>query len=257
MRSVTIQVPTVTFADIGGYQQVKQQIMQAIDWPQKYGESLKNLGLETPKGIILYGPPGCCKTMLAKAVANETSTNFLSINASELMSKYVGESEKSIRRYFLRARAAAPAIIFFDEFDSIASKRSSGEENAKYQDSIIGTLLTEIDGIEPLNNVVIIAATNRIDKIDEALLRPGRFDRKILVDRPNCDDRHEIIEILCKKYKIDMSKSKLNAKDFEGLSGAEIVNAFKEAGLRSFAENMHTDCINIDYIAEHVRNLSI
>src|SRR5205823_1196283 len=185
MREVYIEVPSVNWADVGGLTEVKQELQEAVEWPIKKPEVFKRVGIRPPKGILLFGPPGCGKTMLAKAVATESEANFISIKGPELFSKWVGESEKAIREVFRKGRTAAPSIVFFDELDSVVPRRGMGFGDSGVSERVISQLLTELDGIESLVNVVVIGATNRPDIIDPAILRPGRFDRLIYVPAPD------------------------------------------------------------------------
>jgi len=195
MREVYIEVPSVNWADVGGLTEVKQELQEAVEWPIKKPEVFKRVGIRPPKGILLFGPPGCGKTMLAKAVATESEANFISIKGPELFSKWVGESEKAIREVFRKGRTAAPSIVFFDELDSVVPRRGMGFGDSGVSERVISQLLTEMDGIESLVNVVIIGATNRPDIIDQAILRPGRFDRLIYVPAPDHATRLNILKI--------------------------------------------------------------
>src|SRR5437667_7877053 len=185
MREVYIEVPSVNWADVGGLTDVKQELQEAVEWPIKKPEAFTRVGIRPPKGILLFGPTGCGKTMLARAVATESEANFISIKGPELFSKWVGESEKGIREVFKKGRSAAPSIVFFDELDSIAPSRGMGSDDGGASEHVISQLLTEMDGIESLVNVVVIGASNRPDMIDPAILRPGRFDRLIFVPAPD------------------------------------------------------------------------
>ncbi|XP_074197342.1 ATPase family gene 2 protein homolog A isoform X2 [Camelus bactrianus] len=195
MREVAIDVPNVTWSDIGGLENIKLKLKQAVEWPLKHPESFTHMGIQPPKGVLLYGPPGCSKTMIAKALANESRLNFLAIKGPELMNKYVGESERAVREIFRKARAVAPSIIFFDELDALAVERGSSSGAGNVADRVLAQLLTEMDGIEQLKNVTILAATNRPDRIDKALLRPGRIDRIIYVPLPDAATRREIFNL--------------------------------------------------------------
>ncbi|MCC7558539.1 MAG: CDC48 family AAA ATPase, partial [Methanobacteriaceae archaeon] len=185
LREVLVQVPNVTWEDIGGLENTKQELQEAVEWPLKYPENFEKFGVRPPKGVLIYGPPGTGKTLLAKAVANESDANFIAIKGPELLSKWVGESEKGVREVFRKARQTAPTVIFFDEIDSIASTRSGADSDSGVTKRVVNQLLTEIDGMEELQDVSVIAATNRVDIIDPALVRPGRFDRHIKVDEPD------------------------------------------------------------------------
>ncbi|KPQ41890.1 MAG: cell division control protein 48 [Candidatus Methanoperedens nitroreducens] len=194
LREVFIEVPAVRWTEIGGLESVKQELIEAVEWPLKYPEAFEAIHIKPPKGVLLYGPPGTGKTLLAKAIATESEANFISIKGPELLSKYVGESEKAIRETFRKARQAAPTIIFFDEIDSIVPARISGFDSG-VTERVVSQFLTEIDGLEELKNVVIIAATNRPEMVDPALLRPGRFDRLIYIRPPDLKDKEKIFKI--------------------------------------------------------------
>src|ERR671933_1117063 len=199
MREVFVEVPDVKWEDIGGLGDIKQELQEAVEWPLKYRGAFTYTDATPPKGILLYGPPGTGKTLMAKAAANESEANFISIKGPELLSKWVGESEKGVREIFRKSRQAAPCIIFFDEIDAIAPVRGADFGNSHVTERVISQLLTELDGLEVLPNVIVIAATNRPDIIDPALLRPGRFDRLLYVPPPNRDSRMQILKIHTKK----------------------------------------------------------
>ncbi|MFA5364130.1 MAG: CDC48 family AAA ATPase [Candidatus Bathyarchaeia archaeon] len=223
MREVLVEIPNVKWNDIGGLKEVKEELQEAIEWPLKYPEIFAYMNTQPPKGVLLYGPPGTGKTMLAKAVANESEANFISIKGPEVLSKWVGESEKAIREVFRKARQAAPTIIFFDELDSITPVRGSGMGSSQVTERVISQILTELDGLEELKNVVVIGATNRIDIVDPALLRPGRFDRLLNVPVPDLEARRDILKIhLDKKPLADDVKIDILADKTEGYSGADL-----------------------------------
>lgn len=194
MREVLIEVPNVHWNDVGGLEDVKQQLKESVEWPMTMSDSFKRMGITPPKGILLYGPPGCGKTMLAKAVANESGANFISVKGPELFSKWVGESEKRVRELFRRAKQVAPTIIFFDEIDAMVPRRGMGY-GEQVTEKIVSQMLTELSGLEELHDIVVLAATNRPDMLDPALLRPGRFDRQILVPSPDEKTRMKILEL--------------------------------------------------------------
>jgi transitional endoplasmic reticulum ATPase len=194
MREVFVEVPDITYDDVGGLEEVKQDLVEAVEWPLDYPEVFETLDTEPPKGVLTYGPPGTGKTLLAKAVANASDSNFISVKGPELLNKYVGESEKGVREVFKKARQNAPTVIFFDEIDSIAPERG-GSMDTQVTERVVSQLLTELDGIEELKNVKVIAATNRPDRIDKALLRPGRLDSLVEVPVPDEEARREILEI--------------------------------------------------------------
>ncbi|NXO37792.1 SPAT5 protein, partial [Locustella ochotensis] len=195
MREVAIDVPKVSWSDIGGLEDVKLKLKQAVEWPLKHPESFIRMGIQPPKGVLLYGPPGCSKTMIAKALAHESGLNFLAVKGPELMNKYVGESERAVREIFRKARAVSPSILFFDEIDALAVERGNSSGAGNVADRVLAQLLTEMDGIEQLKDVTILAATNRPDMIDKALLRPGRIDRIIYVPLPDAATRKEIFKL--------------------------------------------------------------
>jgi len=235
MREVLITKPNVKWSDIGGLKQVKQKLIEAIEWPLKDPESFKKIGIKPPKGILLFGPSGCGKTLIAKAIANEANANFISVKGPELISKWVGESEKHVRELFKKARQVSPAIVFFDEFDAISQVR--GHSLSEATDRVINQLLTELDGIEELERVIVIAATNRADLIDPALLRPGRIELKIEIPMPNETERKEIFEIYTKRMPLD-KKIDLNelAKETKDFTGADIQFVCNEAGMNALRE---------------------
>jgi len=238
MREVYVEVPEVHWDDIGGLENVKQELREVVEWPLKYPEVFQKMGIEPPKGILLYGPPGTGKTLLAKAVATESGANFIAIRGPELLSKWVGESEKAVREVFRRAREVAPAVVFFDEIDSIAPVRGQSFDSG-VTDRIVNQLLTEMDGIVPLSNVVVLAATNRPDILDPALLRPGRFDRMIYVPPPDKEARKQILKIHTKKVPLanDVDLDRL-AELTEGYTGADLAALVREAALLKLREKL-------------------
>jgi transitional endoplasmic reticulum ATPase len=229
MREVYLESPDVSWKDIGGLEEVKRELQEAVEWPMRYPDMYKKLGHAIPKGILLHGPSGTGKTMLAKAVATESEANFIGVKGPELMSKWVGESEKGIREIFRKARQAAPCVIFFDEIDSIAPTRGGGagmEGGIGINTSterMVSQLLTELDGIQELQGVVVLAATNRVDMIDMALIRPGRFDKIVFVPKPDRKTRQVILEIYVKDKPIGQDVNmKTIADATEGFSGADV-----------------------------------
>ena len=223
LREVQVQTPNVTWDDVGGLDSLKEELREAIEWPIKHKEAFDYVDVETPKGILLHGPPGTGKTLIAKALAKMTESNFISIKGPELLSKWVGESEKGVREIFRKARQASPCIIFLDEVDALVPRRGSGGSESHVTESVVSQILTEIDGLEELNDVLIVGATNRLDIVDEALLRPGRFDRIIEVPNPDSKGRQHIFEIHTKKKPLgnDVNIAKL-VELTDGFSGAEI-----------------------------------
>ncbi|MBQ04394.1 AAA family ATPase [Candidatus Bathyarchaeota archaeon] len=241
MREVYIESPNVHWDEVGGLEHVKQNLIEAVEWPLKNPEMFKRLGITPPKGILLHGPPGCGKTLLARAVATETQANFISIRGPEIFSKWVGESEKAIREIFRKARMAAPSIIFFDEFDSLVPARGS-QGDTRVAERVISQLLTEIDGLLMLQNVLVIAATNRPDIIDPAVLRPGRFDRRVYVPAPDNAARLRILQVKTENMPLD---KEVNLEDLvrkmDGYSGADIESVTREAGMNSLRRDRDTE----------------
>jgi len=247
MREVYIEVPTVHWTDIGGLEEVKQELREAVEWPLKNPEMFKRMGIRPPKGILLYGPPGCGKTLLARAVATESEANFITIKGPEVFSKWVGESEKAIREVFRKARMAAPAVIFFDEFDSLVPRRGLGYADSGVSERVISQLLTEMDGIMTLEDVVIIAATNRPDIVDPAVLRPGRFDRLIYVPEPDEKARHEIFMLYTKGMPLakDVDTKSLSAAT-KMYSGADIDALCREAAMNALRRDVKSSQVVAD-----------
>jgi transitional endoplasmic reticulum ATPase len=237
MREVFVEVPDVKWEDIGGLSTIKQELQEAVEWPLKYQKLFTHADAVPPKGILLYGPPGTGKTLIAKAAANESEANFISIKGPELLSKWVGESEKGVREVFRKARQAAPCIIFFDEIDAIAPRRGGDFGDTHVTERLISQLLTELDGLEILTNVIVIGATNRPDIIDPALLRPGRFDRLLYVPPPDRDSRIQIIKIHTRKKPLadDVNVEQL-ADHTEGYTGADIASLSSAAVMLALRE---------------------
>ena len=234
LREVLIETPNVTWNDIGGLYEVKQALKEAIEWPLKYADIFEEAGAKPPKGTLLGGPPGTGKTLLAKALAKESEANFIHVKGPALMSKFVGESEKGVREIFRKAKQTAPCVIFFDELDALAPKRGSGTTDSHVSERVISQLLTEMDGLEELRGVFILAATNRIDIIDPALLRPGRFDLIIQIPPPDEAARLEIFKIHTSKSPLAKNVSlKELAGETEGYTGAEIEAVCREATMRT------------------------
>lgn len=232
LREVQVQIPDVSWDDVGGLDELKEELKEAVEWPIKYKDAYDYVDVESPKGILLHGPPGTGKTLIAKALAKMTKSNFINIKGPELLSKWVGESEKGVREIFRKARQAAPCIIFLDEVDALVPRRGSGGSDSHVTENVVSQILTEIDGLEELNNVLIIGATNRLDIVDEALLRPGRFDRIIKVPNPDEKGRQHIFEIHTKKKPLDSDVKILEiVKITDDFSGAEIAAVANRAAI--------------------------
>ncbi|MGQ9587596.1 MAG: CDC48 family AAA ATPase [Thermoplasmata archaeon] len=229
LREVLLESPNVKWEDVGGLEEAKQELMESVEWPLRYGALFKHMNATPPKGILLYGPPGTGKTLLAKAVATESQANFISVKGPEFLSKWVGESEKAVRETFRKARQAAPCVIFLDEIDAIAPVRGISADS-HVTERVISQILTEMDGLETLHNVIVIAATNRPDIVDPALLRPGRFDRMVYIPPPDLEARKEILKIHTKGKPLaeDVDVNKLAAK-MDNFTGAEIAAVCNEA----------------------------
>jgi len=238
MREVLVEIPDVKWEDVGGLEDVKAELAEAVEWPLKHPEIFDALETEPPRGILLFGPPGTGKTLLAKAVANESESNFISVKGPELLSKWVGESERGVRQVFRKARQAAPSIIFFDEIDALMPKRGAYIGSSHVTESVVSQILTELDGLEELTNVVVLGATNRPDMLDDALLRPGRLDRMIYVPPPDPEGRKKIFEVYLRNRKIlanDVDIDEL-VEETEGYVGADIEALVREAKISAMRE---------------------
>jgi len=236
MREVLVEIPRVKWEDVGGLEEVKQSLKEAVELPLKNPECFKRLGIRPPRGILLYGPPGCGKTYIVKALANESGTNFIAVKGPEILTMWVGESERKLREVFKRAKQVAPAIILFDEIDALAPKRGI-DFGSKVTEQIVSQLLTEMSGIEEMEGVVVIGTTNRPDIVDPALLRPGRFDRLIYVPAPDEKTRLEILKVHTKGMPLkNVSLEKL-AKDTDGYSGADLEALSREAAMFALRED--------------------
>ncbi|MDG6221872.1 MAG: CDC48 family AAA ATPase [Candidatus Bathyarchaeota archaeon] len=257
MREVLVEVPNVKWTDIGGLEEVKEELQEAIEWPLKYPEIFAYMNTAPPKGVLLYGPPGTGKTLLAKAAANESEANFISIKGPEVLSKWVGESEKAVREVFRKARQAAPTIIFFDELDSITPVRGTSCGSSQVTERVISQFLTELDGLEELKDVVVIGATNRIDIVDPALLRPGRFDRLLNVPVPDLDGRKAILKIhLEKKPLVDDVKIDLLAEKTDGYSGADLASLANTTAMLVIKEHI-AKSKTLEKAKENLKDLKI
>jgi transitional endoplasmic reticulum ATPase len=257
LREVFIEAPEVSWENVGGLQDVKQELREAVEWPLSHKDDFGRLGVKPPKGVLLYGPPGTGKTLMAKAVANESNANFLAVKGPELLSKWVGESEKAIREVFKKARQASPTVIFFDELDSIAPKRGgSTGENGNVTERIVNQLLTEMDGMQELADIVIIAATNRPDILDTALLRPGRFDRILLVGSPDKEARKAIFNIHTEHMPLadDVDVDELVDK-MDGYVGADIESVCREAAILALRDDMQSTEVNQEYFEKALQKV--
>ncbi|KIP01719.1 hypothetical protein PHLGIDRAFT_336943 [Phlebiopsis gigantea 11061_1 CR5-6] len=240
LRSVFLDTATVRYADIGGQAATIQKLRECVEWPIRRPEAFARLGVKAPKGVLLYGPPGCSKTMLVRALATESGVNFVAVKGPELLNKYLGESERAVREIFRKARAAAPSIIFFDEVDALGTSRSGSDSGA--HEGVLTSLLNEIDGVEELVGVTVVAATNRPDVLDSALMRPGRLDRQVYVGPPDQAGREEILRIRTKKMSVepglDITQVALMT---DGYSGAELAALCQEAAMLTMRENFEAD----------------
>ncbi|NMB86172.1 MAG: VCP-like ATPase [Methanosaeta sp. PtaB.Bin018] len=253
MREVLVEVPHVTWNDLGGLGTLKQELIEAIEWPLMRPEKFRQMGIRPPRGILLYGPPGTGKTMIAQAVANETNANFISVRGPQMLSKWVGESEKAIREIFRKARQVSPAIIFFDELDAIAPMRGL-EESSHVMERVVNQLLAELDGLDSLKDVVVIAATNRPDILDPALLRSGRFDRLLLIGPPDKLGRYEILKIHAKRIpnSEDVNLEEL-AELTEGYVGSDLDSLCCEAAMLAMRENL--DRVDMSHYLEALKKV--
>ncbi|MEM2910269.1 MAG: CDC48 family AAA ATPase [Nitrososphaerota archaeon] len=244
LREVILEIPNVRWDDVGGLEGIKQELKEAVEWPLKHPDVFKRLGIRPPRGILMYGPPGTGKTLLAKAVATESEANFISVKGPEVLSKWVGESEKAVREIFRKARETAPCIIFFDELDSIAPRRGL-HPDAGVTDRIVNQLLTEMDGLQTLKGVVVIGATNRPDILDPALLRPGRFDRILYVPPPDLEARYQIFRIHTKEMPLDEDVDlRRLAEMTEGYTGADIEAVCREAATIAIREDINVSKVS-------------
>jgi transitional endoplasmic reticulum ATPase len=255
LREVHVQRPNITWDQIGGLNEVKSELAEAIEWPLKYADLFDQADVKPPKGLLLYGPPGTGKTMIAKAVAATSEANFISVKGPELISKWVGESEKAIRETFRKARQASPCVIFFDELDAVAPRRGGSEGDSHVTERVISQMLTELDGLEDLKGVVVIGASNRPDIIDEALLRPGRFDRILEVPVPDKEARREILKIHTSKKPLDHDTVNIDklVELTEGYTGADIAAMVNAAAMSAIKEHMITSVNNENDIKEETR----
>ena len=253
LKDIIIDIPKVKWEEIGGNKEIINKIRQSIEWPLKNPEAFKRLGIIPPNGTLLYGPPGCSKTLIAKALATESGLNFFAVKGPELFSKYVGDTEKAVRDVFKKARMSSPSIIFFDEIDAMASARNN--ESSGVEDKVLCQLLNEMDGIEGRGKVILFGATNRPDILDKALIRPGRFDRLIYIPPPDQISREEIFKICFSKMKVDKDVDfHMLAEKTPMFSGADISKVAREAGMLAIADNINCEFIDKKFIMQSIES---
>jgi transitional endoplasmic reticulum ATPase len=257
LREVFVEVPDVTWHDVGGLEGTKERLRETIQWPLEYPEVFEAMDMQAAKGVLLYGPPGTGKTLLAKAVANEADSNFISVKGPELLNKYVGESEKGVREIFSKARENAPTVVFFDEIDAIATERGRNTGDSGVSERVVSQLLTELDGLEDLEDVVVVATTNRPDLIDSALLRPGRLDRHVHVPVPDEDARRAILDVHTRDKPLadDVDLDRI-ARKTEGYVGADLEAVAREAAMTASREFINSG-VKREEIADSVGNVRI
>ena len=255
MREVLVETPNISWEQVGGLDKVKQELREAVEWPLQYPESFKRIGITPPRGILLYGPPGTGKTLLAKAVAKESEANFIQVKGPSLLSMWVGKSEEGVRKIFERARQVSPCVIFFDEIDALASKRGM-DAGTKVTERVLNQLLAEMDGLEELHNITVIAATNRPDMLDTALLRPGRFDRILLVPGPSKEGRLQVLQIHTIKVPLDkdVNLDKI-AEKTEGFVGADLENLVRESAMLALREDINIKIVSKKHFDEALKKV--
>jgi transitional endoplasmic reticulum ATPase len=249
LREVMVEIPSVKWDEVGGLEDVKQRLKETVEWPLTNPDGFERLGIKPPRGMILYGPPGTGKTLIAKAIATESAANFIAIKGPEVMSKWVGESEKKLREVFRKAKQVSPCIVFLDELDALAPTRGTGGDN-NVSDRLVDQLLTSMDGLENLEGVITIGATNRPEIIDPALLRPGRFDRMILVSEPDEDARKKILEIHTKSMPLKNVKLGYLAKKMVGYTGADIEGVVREAAILALRKDHKAKEVTMKHFEE-------
>lgn len=255
MREVLVETPNIKWDDVGGLDSVKQELQEAVEWPIKHKEAFERMGIRPSRGILLYGPPGTGKTLLAKAVAKEAEANFIQVKGPSLLSMWVGKSEEGVRKIFERARQVAPCIIFFDEIDSLAGKRGE-ETGTKVTERVLNQMLAEMDGLEDLNNILVIGATNRPDMLDTALLRPGRFDKILLVNAPTEEGRYSILNVHTQKTKLNKNVNlKDLAKKTDGYTGADLEALVREAVMIALRKDINVKEVDKDHFEEALKKV--
>ncbi len=255
MREVLVETPNIKWDDVGGLSGIKQELVEVVEWPLKHPQSFINMGIKAPRGVLLYGPPGTGKTLLAKAIANESEANFIQVKGPELLSMWVGKSEEGVRKVFEKARQVAPCIVFFDEIDSLASRRGGAGEGRRVTEQVLNQLLAEMDGLEEMQNVTVIGATNRPDMLDPALLRPGRFDKILLVPTPDKKGRKQILEIHTKNMPLNNVNLDKLADETEGYVGADIESLCREAALLTLRKNKNAKEVKMKQFEEAIKKV--
>ncbi|WP_254863414.1 CDC48 family AAA ATPase [Halovivax gelatinilyticus] len=255
MREVLVELPKISWDNVGGLHDAKDQVKESVEWPLNSPERFDRLGIDPPAGVLLYGPPGTGKTLMAKAVANETNANFISVRGPQLLSKWVGESEKAIRQTFRKARQVSPTVVFFDELDALAPGRG-GEVGSNVSERVVNQLLTELDGLEEMGNVMVIGATNRPDMIDPALLRSGRFDRLVMIGEPDTEGRERILEIHTESMPLaaDVSLHEI-AEITEGYVGSDLESIAREAAIEALREDSEADLVEMRHFRQALENV--
>ncbi|AEH35702.1 CDC48 family AAA ATPase [Halopiger xanaduensis] len=256
MREVLVELPKISWDDVGGLNEAKEQVQESVEWPLSSPERFDRLGVDPPAGVLLYGPPGTGKTLMAKAVANETNANFISVRGPQLLSKWVGESEKAIRQTFRKARQVSPTVIFFDELDALAPGRGGGETGSNVSERVVNQLLTELDGLEDMEDVMVIGATNRPDMIDPALLRSGRFDRLVMIGEPDVEGRERILEIHTEDTPLaaDVSLREI-AEITDGYVGSDLESIAREAAIEALREDEEADVVEMRHFRQAMENV--
>jgi transitional endoplasmic reticulum ATPase len=256
LREIFVEMPVVTWDDVGGLDEAKQSIIEAVEWPIKNPEKFSKMGIKAPRGILLYGPPGTGKTLIAQAVSRESNANFISVKGPEMFSKWLGESEKAIRETFKKARQVAPCVIFFDEIDSVASMPGMESTDSHTSERVLNQILTEMDGLESLKDVVVVAATNRPNLLDPAILRPGRFDRLVYLGSPDRKGRLKIFKIHTNDTPLaeDVDLEALADKT-EGYVGADIESVCREAVMIALRENFDVERIEMRHFGEAMKKV--